>query len=254
MSIGTQISTIDNNLKDTINENFFIENILCCKCGYYHEFCVDFQKDYFIIFPCISIKLIELQSSKNFRKKCHFCKSIISIETDYLKQKKNKTIFICENCYKNECKKKDSKYNNLKNISSIIFDENGNDEIIKKIKNKFDDFIDENDDDNEFYKQNKTNIELLKNFIIYLCYLRKLYDEENKVYEIITNFLNYFEYLIDTASKNKQLYDIYHFNKEAIIYSYSIEKNEMFLSSKFKSQYRYLLKKCKKKDIFHLRC
>ena len=88
---------------------------------------------------------------------------------------------------------------------------------------------------------------MLKNFIIYLCYLRKIYDDKNIIYKIISNFLEYSEHLLDIALNNIEIYDLYHFNKETIIYSYLIDDDKKISLNKFQSKYTNLLNKCEKK-------
>ena len=49
------------------------------------------------------------------------------------------------------------------------------------------------------------------------------------------NFVEYIEHLLDIASNNIQIYDLYHFNKETLIYSYLIRENdEFYLTSLFR--------------------
>ena len=62
----------------------------------------------------------------------------------------------------------------------------------------------------------------------------------------MTNFIDYSENLIDIAIKNINVYDLYHFNKETLIYSYCNEEKKRFLSSKFKRNYEELLDNCSK--------
>ena len=92
----------------------------------------------------------------------------------------------------------------------------------------------------------------MKHFIDYLFLLRNLFGNNNNSKKIISNFLEYSEKLIDIASKNILIYDLYHFNKEAIIYGYLYKKQIRFLSKEFRIKYNKMLFKCKKKKYLSL--
>ena len=64
---------------------------------------------------------------------------------------------------------------------------------------------------------------------------------------MISNSLEYSEKLLDMASNNIQIYDLYHFNKESLIYSYLIGKNKEFSLGDFEFKYISLIDKCKQK-------
>lgn len=243
MSQKTNISSVENNLLMS-EEKLYFKNIIICRCGEFHEFYVTFKKEHIVVFPCASVKLKDLNDSKDIRKKCECCENEILIERDYCKKKKSKTVFFCQKCNeKEELKKK-----NLTKLSDLTSSEN-DDGLRIKIKNKFEYFIENNGKaiENDFYKNNLAHLELLGHFIDYLCLLRKIFHEESIMHKILSNFLEYTEKIIDVASNNIQIYDLYHFNKETIIYSYNNDENKKFLSNTFKSNYRHLLIKCSKK-------
>ena len=250
MSQNTQISSSESCITGSYKINSHYQFILSCKCGNFHELSIIFQKEHLIIFRCISFELAKLKSTNEVRKKCCCCINEISIEKDYCSIQKSETIFICENCYEEE-KYKDFllKKDNFAKISSIIFSKNAHDDTRKRIKNKFKNFIANNNSSNKnkFYTKNLSEVELLQNFIEYLCYLRKLYNEKNEVYKIISNFLEYSEHLLDIASNNIQIYDLYHFNKETLIYSYLIEKQKEISLINFNWKYACLIDKCEQK-------
>ena len=249
MSQNTQISNSESNIKISKDIDSHYQFVLTCKCGQFHELEMIFQKEHLIIFPCISIKLEELKKTKEIRKKCDYCEIEINLENDYCSIDKSDTLFICENCYQNE-KYKNFPLNeeNFEKISTI-FRKNDEDALRKRIRHKFINFITKNNISNKtnFYKTNLSKIKLLQNFIEYLCYLKKLYHKKNIIYKIIMNFVEYTEHLIDIASNNIQIYDLYHFNKETLIYSYLIKENDKFYLSDFKSKYSGLIEKCKQK-------
>ena len=249
MTQNKEISSIESSIKNG-NCKLYFQHILICKCGHYHEFYITFEKEHIINFPCISLKLSELNESKDVSLKCKDCNDEILINRDYCKKKKTKTVFICENCSQ---KKKRINMDFVK-ISSIFTKKDDDDNFNKEMEDKLTNFINKNEKlmVNEFYQKNLNSIELLGKFIIYLCFLRKLYAPKNEVNKVIFNFLEYFNHLIDVASKNKQIYDIYHFNKETIIYSYLNNDNEKFLSNEFKPLYTNLLFKCKNKRFLSL--
>ena len=57
---------------------------------------------------------------------------------------------------------------------------------------------------------------------------------------------------MDIATKNINIYDLYHFNKKAVIYSYCNEAKKRFLSSNFKKNYDELLSNCLKGDYLSI--
>jgi len=267
MSDKSKNSSKESTLQDSNKEKQYFKNILICKCGNFHEFYIFFEKEHYIVFPCCSVKLSELNQSEEVSEKCSICKDKISIDRDYFIKAHKNTSFVCESCKKKKeekeeeekkekeeeeekkekekkRKKKNEKVNYTK-LSSI----DSNDEFRKSIITKFYDFINNNGkiNENEFYKKHLEHIKLLLNFISYLCLLKEYYNKKGEIYQIISNFLEYSNHLIDVASNNIQIYDLYHFNKETIIYSYRNNENKTFLSSKFKAQYHLLLEKCKKK-------
>ena len=249
MSKTTQISNSESNINISKEINSHYQFVLACKCGEFHGLEMIFKKEHLLIFPCISLKLDELKNNEEIRKKCDFCEKEINLENDYCNINKSDTLFICENCYQN------GKYTffnlnkeNLEKISTI-FSKNDEDDLVKRIKNKFINFIEKNNISNKtnFYKANLSKIKLFQNFIEYLCYLRKLYRKKNIIYKIIMNFVEYTEYLLDIAANNIQVYDLYHFNKETLIYSYLIGKNDEFHLSDFELKYSKLIVKCQQK-------
>ena len=124
-------------------------------------------------------------------------------------------------------------FSRIKLISKKIKKE---DELRNRMANKFTNFIENNGKipNNGFYIENFAHVQLFGKFVDYLCVIRKLYSTENKIYKMMTNFIDYSENLIDIAIKNINVYDLYHFNKETLIYSYCNEEKKRFLSSKFK--------------------
>ena len=240
MSQKTKMSSEEKDSKKPNDDSFFFENILNCCCGKFHEFKSIFKKEHYIIFECGEFKLREFNSLKDFHEKCSVCKKDIIIERDYYEKNKESTVFICKNCKEKDIS--DKKFNLItkKNIKEGNFR--------KSIKQKFINFIDNNgrQPENEFYSNNLSHIQLFSQFVIYLCFMRKLFSKENKIYKIISNFLEYSNELIDAATNNINIYDLYHFNKETIVYSYCNEKKKRFLSSNFKINYGELLAKCKK--------
>ena len=249
MSKTTQISNSESNINISKEINSHYQFVLACKCGEFHGLEMIFKKEHLLIFPCISLKLDELKNNEEIRKKCDFCEKEINLENDYCNINKSDTLFICENCYQN------GKYTffnlnkeNLEKISTI-FSKNDEDDLVKRIKNKFINFIEKNNISNKtnFYKANLSKIKLFQNFIEYLCYLRKLYRKKNIIYKIIMNFVEYTEYLLDIAANNIQVYDLYHFNKETLIYSYLIGKNDEFHLCDFELKYSKLIVKCQQK-------
>ena len=249
MSKNNQISNSESNAKISKEIDSHYQFVLTCKCGEFHELEMIFQKEHLIFFPCISLKLEELKKNEEIRKKCDYCEIEINLENGYCSIDKSDTLFICQNCYQN------GKYINFfkrkENFEKIstIFSKNDEDALRKKIKNKFINFIAKNTISNktDFYKTNLSKIKLLQDFIEYLCYLRKLYHKSNIIYKIIMNFIEYTEHLLDIATNNIQIYDLYHFNKETLIYSYLIKENDEFNLSDFISKYSELIDKCKKK-------
>ena len=249
MSKNNQISNSESNAKISKEIDSHYQFVLTCKCGEFHELEMIFQKEHLIFFPCISLKLEELKKTEEIRKKCDYCEIEINLENGYCSIDKSDTLFICQNCYQN------GKYINFfkrkENFEKIstIFSKNDEDALRKKIKNKFINFIAKNTISNktDFYKTNLSKIKLLQDFIEYLCYLRKLYHKSNIIYKIIMNFIEYTEHLLDIATNNIQIYDLYHFNKETLIYSYLIRENDEFNLSDFISKYSELIDKCKKK-------
>jgi len=221
---------------------------------------------YFIIFQCnepadsfeldesievSEVKLSEWNESKDFARKCKDCEKEIIIGNDYCEITDEKSIFICKNC-KNIHINKAKKLSKISNIMSMKDEE---DDFGKKLVDKISNFIQNNGSNNEsiFYQKNLAQIKLLKDFINYLCLLRKLFMKGNNIYENLSNCLNYTEHLVDIASKNIAIYDLYHFNKECILYSYRNERNERLMSCDFKAKYWDLLCNCKKKKYLSLK-
>ena len=250
MSLKTQISNNEDNIKTSKKVNLFYDNILSCKCGDFHEFKIIFGKEHIIFFSCTSAKLSKLEQTKKIHKKCDCCDGEISLEKDYCVPQKSKTFFICANCKENN-KYKDIGFKKKSFLTkiSIILDENDKDDLRERMKDKFTKFINKNeiDNKNDFYNKNLSNVKLFRNFIIYLCYLRKIYNDKNIIYKIISNFLEYSEHLLDIALNNIEIYDLYHFNKETIIYSYHIDDDKRISLNEFKLKYTFLLDKCEKK-------
>ena len=233
-------NTSENPAKKIGFDNIYFKHILICKCGEFHEFYLKYEKEYFVSFPCGQFELNKYDENEDFSKKCKDCKKQIVIDKDFYKAKKTKTKFLCSNCYR----KINDEKNKFKKISSIITMKDDDEDSRVEILDKFSNFIKSNGkyDNSEFYNKNLEQLELVKNFICYLCVLRKLFKEGNSMYKIVSNFLEYANCLIDEASNNIQIYDIYHFNKECIIYSYE-NNEERFLSEQFKKKYSSLLKK-----------
>ena len=231
-------------LQNPLNYSFSFNSILKCKCGRIHEYKLKFKNGYIIIFPCDEMKLIEFDDSSIFHEKCNYCQKEIMISRDYYENNENETVFSCENCVKKDklekrfyliSKNKDIMQSNMANKFPYLINNNG------KMP------------ENEFYRANLTHIQLLGKFVDYLIFLRTLYSKGNKKYKIISNFLDYSENLIDIAIKNRNIYDLYHFNKEAIIYSYCNDEKKRFLSSNFKKNYKELLDNCKKKKYLSMK-
>ena len=183
-----------------------------------------------------------MNALKDFHEKCFDCKKEIFIERDYYyKNNTNKkTLFIC-----NTCREKNKSY---KKYNLISEKKDKEDNFRNSIKDKFTYFIENNGKlpENEFYVNNLSQFQLFGKFVDYLCVIRELYSEENKKYKIFSQFINYSENLIDIANKNINIYDLYHFNEETIIYSYCNDKKTRFLSFDFKSNYEELLDNCTK--------
>ena len=87
--------------------------------------------------------------------------------------------------------------------------------------------------ENEFYNNNLSQVELFQKFVDYLFFIRKLYSKINQVNKIFKNFIYYTEKFIDIATKNINIYDLYHFNKKAVIYSYCNEAKKKIFIFKF---------------------
>ena len=189
MSLKTKISNNESSIKSFKKVNLFYDNILSCKCGDFHEFKIVFAKEHIIFFSCTSAELSKLEQTKKIHKKCDCCDGEISLEKDYCVQQKSKTFFICANCKENN-KYKDIgfKKKSLLTKISIILDENEKDDLRERMKDKFTKFINKNeiDNKNDFYNKNLSNVKLFRNFIIYLCYLRKIYNDKN-----IIPYINY---------------------------------------------------------------
>ena len=248
MSENTGISDFSNNL-----EKSYFNHILVCKCGKIDEFSIKYKKEHIFSFSCMEeeFKLSELNNAKSISQKCTDCKQEIIITDDYYIINNKNLLFFCKSCKKKE----KNKNMNLIKISNAISKENEADSNYRiSITNKLNNFIKNNNksDDDDFYKVNLTNIELFKQFIDYLFLLRKLYINNNKIKDIISNFFDYSEKLIDVASQNILIYDLYHFNKETIVYGYLYKKNIRFLSKEFRIKYNDLLFKCKKKRYLSL--
>ena len=228
--------------KKSIRESFNYKNILICSCGEFEVISLRFKKkNYYIYFPCVNFKLTEIDELSEVHVKCKRCKKEILIDTDYYEKGETNTIFTCKNCasrFDDKKKKKLSLISNLKNI---------NDEKRKEMANKFSEFINNNGKgENDFYNNNLEQVQLFKNFVDYLFFLRQLYSKDNKIHKIISNFLDYSENVIDIAIKNINIYDFYHFNKAIVIYSYCNDKKYRFFSSEFQNLYNKLLINCEK--------
>ena len=250
MSQNTKISSEEKDSKIQNTNSFFFKNILTCKCGQFHEFKFKFMKEYYILFPCCTLKLIEINNFHDFHSKCNDCKTEIFIEKDYYEKTNTGTIFICEECA-NKYTEKQKSERKLYLISNI----NEKDDIRRNsISTKFKEFINNNVKllGNEFYNNNLFQVELFQKFVDYMCFLRKLYSKENKTYKIIKNYINYTEKFIDLAVKNINIYDLYHFNKKAVIFAYCNEAKKRFLSSRFKKNYTELLSNCLKGDYLSI--
>jgi len=158
-----------------------------------------------------------LNESSDFHEKYSYCKEDILIYRDYYLKKENKTVFSCENCAKKE---------NLEKKFHLISKKK--DKVQIYMANKFQDFINKNGKipENDFYKANLAHIQLFGKFMDYLIFLRTLYIKDNERYKIISNFLDYSENYVDSATQNIKIYDLYHFNKETIIYSYYNKKKK----------------------------
>ena len=231
--------------KKSIKESFEHKNILICSCGKFHELSLRFQKKhYYIDYPCMNIKLSQIDELSDNHVKCKYCNKEISIDNDYYEKRKKKTIFICKNCLSSYIKNEGKEEKELHLISEL---KNTNDEKRKYMAKKFTEFINNNGkEENDFYNKNLEQFQLFQNFIDYLFFLRQLYSEKNKRNKIISNFLEYSENVIDIAIKNIKIYDLYHFNKEIVIYSYCNKDKDYFFSHKFKNLYSKLLNNCKK--------
>ena len=271
MSEKTGISTIEEGTTklEDLNKRKNFKYILACKCGVLHDFFVNFKKEYFINFQCdesaessesseldestevAEVKLSEWNESKKFAKKCKGCRKEIAIGKDYCEITDTQTIFICNNCKSIHANKKLK----LSKISDIISMKDDEDDFRKRLVEKISNFIQNNGSNKEsiFYQKNLDQIELLKDFINYLFLLKKLFIKGNIIYKKLSNCLNYFDHLLDIASNNILIYDLYHFNKEFILYSYGNEENFRFLSKDFKAKYMDLLYNCKKKKYLSLK-
>ena len=250
MSKSAIISNEKKDSKSQHNDSIFFKNILMCKCGQFHELKLKFVKEYHIIFPCCKLKLSEINKLNDFHSKCNDCKAEIYIKKDYYEKTKQYTKFICEKCawkYTNK-HKPERKFDLISNIKEK--------EDIQRtsIKNKFIYFIEHNGKilENEFYNNNLSQVKLFQQFVDYLCFIRKLYSKENQIYKIIKNFIYYAEKFIDIAIKNINIYDLYHFNKRTVIYSYCNEAKIRFLSPNFKIIYNELLSNCLKGDYLSI--
>ena len=109
MSDKSKNSSKESTLQYSNNEKQYFKNILICKCGNFHEFNLIFKKEHYIVFPCCTVKLIELNQSEEVSEKCIFCKDKISLEKDYFIKTHKNTFFVCENCKKKRKKKKRKK-------------------------------------------------------------------------------------------------------------------------------------------------
>ena len=244
MAENYEITSPKNGVKSSNEFSSLITTILVCDCGKFHEFYLNFGKEPVLVFLCEgNKKCINLNHYKNdikFSRVCNLCRGQILVHIDYWR--KDKSIFLCEKCYNKKQKK-----GNYTQIKTIFSNKDEND-IGYKVWKKISDFIDKNVNkgENEFYSINLSKIKLFMKFISYLYYMKQLYNETSDEYEIITKALEYSNYLIDIAIKNIEIYDLYHFNKECIIYGYSINNGIIFLSKKFKRKYEDLIQKCNK--------
>ena len=244
MSQKTGISSEEKASTKTIKEQMLLRSIFVCSCGKLHEFKLYFEKEYFIAFGCGTVKLIQLNGANDYHEKCKKCGNEIEIENDYFEKTDKNTNFFCKKCHS-------KKNENMTPISKII---NKNDEKRNDMDNKFGYFINNNgkNEESELYRNNLYHVQLLRKFIYYLFFLRKLYSKKSHEYTIISNFLEYSKELLDIATKNINIYDLYHFNKEVIIYGCLFDVKKKFLSPQFKSQYNRLLIKCKKKKFLSI--
>ena len=244
MSQKTGISSEEKASTKIIKEPMLLRSILVCNCGKLHEFKLYFEKEYFIAFSCGSVKLTQLNESNDYHEKCKKCGNEIAIENDYFEKSDKNTDFLCKKCHS-------KKYENMLPISKLV---NKNDEKRAGMDNKFDYFINNNgkNEKSELYRNNLNHVQLLRKFIHYLFFLRKLYSKKSHEYGIISSFLEYSKELLDIATKNINIYDLYHFNKEVIIYGYLFDEKKKFLSPKFKSKYNKLLNKCEKKKFLSI--
>jgi len=233
-----------------ISEDLWSNNILICKCNSFHEFYIIFEDNFYLNFQCdnkiYKIKLDDFFHSNDFKLKCYNCDNIINITKDYY-HLINKTdgIFICSFCYKNNT--------NFLNNTSKLSNTNTKNNEFQSIINKIDNIPNNSNKlkQNKLYEENNKKLMKLKEFLLYLNNIRNYFPYKSKYVIIIENLFYYLDRLLINAIKYIQLYDIYHFNKECIIYGDYYREKE-FLNDKFNKFYKHLLEKCNKNKVLSI--
>ena len=242
--MNNSISTIFSEGQDKT----FNKGILCCKiCFQLHSFQIYYYKKDLEIkikfeSPCISeIYSLEifLEKINDFYLKCSKCYKILMFE-EKIYSNKEKNIFKCDKCNKNE--------NNF--------------ELKKSIKNKDFEFINilnqidklyytstEEQKQYELFKINKNRLILLKVFTEVILY-NYSYDDLTERKIICFNFLKYFEKYIEIILKYQNYYDVFSIVKEIALYGNKYEFE--FGSNLFMDYYIHLIKHIVKKKILSI--
>lgn len=235
----------ENGFQNILTEYDF-NNILSCKCGVFHEFCLIYDNGFKINFLCTtkySINIENIYNNSNFCYKCKNCKENINFNNGYFRTKNQNVFFKCNQCY-NEGKSQ--LYSKLTEYE--VNNENNGLNVLSKFK----EFIKAtNENKNEFFIDNLKEINKIEKLLNYLIIIIRYFPKDNKTNIVINNFFNYFKNLLENASNNIIIYDVYNFKKECNVYGDDYNVKE-FKSERFKEFYSNLYQKCLKKKYLSI--
>ena len=101
MSQSSEITTNDINIS-RLNKTF--NQCYACKCGKFHQFYIEYMKQFNVVFICkskiYSIKMKDIYNHKDYSIKCAKCQNIITFNKGYFKNDDNKIKYKCESCKK----------------------------------------------------------------------------------------------------------------------------------------------------------
>jgi len=238
-------NNLENGLQNILTEYNF-KNILSCKCGVFHEFCLIYDNGFKINFLCTkkySINIENIYNNSNFCYKCKNCKENINFNNGYFRTKNQKVYFKCNLCF-NEGKSQ--LYTKL--IEYEVNNENNGLNVLSKFK----EFIKPtNEIKNEFFIGNLKEINKIEKLLNYLIVIIRYFPKDNKTNIVINNFFNYFNILLEIAFNNIIIYDVYNFKKECNVYGDDFNNTE-FKYERFKEFYTNLYQKCLKKKYLSI--